>query len=40
MSDLSNAWKLDIAAAGSRISDKSLSPVALTEETSFRSVFV
>jgi aspartyl-tRNA(Asn)/glutamyl-tRNA(Gln) amidotransferase subunit A len=31
MSDLSNAWKLDIAAAGSRISDKSLSPVALTE---------
>ena len=31
MNDLSNAWKLDIAAAGSRISDKSLSPVALTE---------
>ncbi len=31
MSNLSNAWKLDIAAAGSRISDKSLSPVALTE---------
>jgi aspartyl-tRNA(Asn)/glutamyl-tRNA(Gln) amidotransferase subunit A len=31
MTDLQSAWKLDIAAVGSRISDKSVSPVALTE---------
>jgi aspartyl-tRNA(Asn)/glutamyl-tRNA(Gln) amidotransferase subunit A len=31
MKDLWSAWKLDIAAVGSRISDKSVSPVALTE---------
>jgi aspartyl-tRNA(Asn)/glutamyl-tRNA(Gln) amidotransferase subunit A len=29
--DLSSAWKQDIAAIGARISDKSVSPVALTE---------
>ena len=31
MKDLSSAWKLDIATIGARISDKSVSPVALTE---------
>jgi Asp-tRNA(Asn)/Glu-tRNA(Gln) amidotransferase A subunit family amidase len=31
MKDLWSAWKLDIAAVGSQISDKSVSPVALTE---------
>jgi aspartyl-tRNA(Asn)/glutamyl-tRNA(Gln) amidotransferase subunit A len=31
MKDLSSAWKLDIAAVSSRISDRSVSPVALTE---------
>lgn len=30
MTDLESAWKLDIAAVGSRISDRSVSPVALT----------
>jgi aspartyl-tRNA(Asn)/glutamyl-tRNA(Gln) amidotransferase subunit A len=29
--DLSSAWKLDIAAIGARIADKSVSPVALAE---------
>ncbi len=31
MKDLLSTWKLDIAAVGSRISDRSVSPVALTE---------
>jgi len=31
MKDLQSAWKLDIAAVGSQISDRSVSPVALAE---------
>jgi aspartyl-tRNA(Asn)/glutamyl-tRNA(Gln) amidotransferase subunit A len=31
MTDLQGAWKLDIAAIGSKISNKTVSPVALTE---------
>jgi aspartyl-tRNA(Asn)/glutamyl-tRNA(Gln) amidotransferase subunit A len=31
MKDLKDAWKLDIAAVGSHVSDKSVSPVALTQ---------
>ena len=31
MTDLSTAWKLDIAGAAQAISERSLSPVALTE---------